>query len=194
MKFIKQIEEYKPLDDRDFNEKRVLTDYINKFSNNILTRENEFAHITSSGFIMNSELTKVLFIHHNIYNTWAWTGGHADGDTDLEYIAVKEALEETGLANIKLLFHEIASLDIIPVWPHYKRGKYVCAHMHLNAAYILIGDEKAPLKLNEAETSGVRWIPIEEIGSYSNEPYIIEIYNRLIKRAKEYKNSTDLFV
>ena len=42
-------------------------------------------------------------IHHNIYNSWSWTGGHADGDKDLLYVAIKEAKEETGVKNIKAL-------------------------------------------------------------------------------------------
>jgi hypothetical protein len=86
--FRDQIRAFIPKDDREINEKRVIEDYIKQFSNNILFRDNEFAHITSSGFIMNEKLNKVLMIHHNIYKTWAWTGGHADGDTDLLEVAI----------------------------------------------------------------------------------------------------------
>ena len=56
------------------------------------------AHMTASSWIVNEDYTKVLMIYHNIYNSWAWTGGHADGDEDLLHVAVKEAREETGLS------------------------------------------------------------------------------------------------
>lgn len=180
---------YQPINKQEEAEKRVILQYINEYPDNILLRENEFGHMTSSGFIMNKELTKVLMVHHNIYNTWAWTGGHADGDTDLLYVALKEAKEETGVVSIEPLMEEIASIDILPVWGHVKKGKYVATHMHLSVAYILIAEENQTLHINEDENSGVKWIKIEDIEKYSNEPQIIEVYHKLIKKAKSYKDN-----
>lgn len=186
MNYKEAIIAYEPINEQEEAEKRVILQYINEYPDNILLRENEFAHMTSSGFIMNKELTKVLMIHHNIYNTWAWTGGHADGDEDLLYVAIKEAKEETGVTSIEPLMEKIASVDILPVWGHVKKGKYVATHMHLSVAYILIADENQTLHINEAENSGVKWIKIEEIEKYSNEPEIIKVYHKLIEKAKAY--------
>ena len=44
-------------------------------------------------------------IYHNIYNSWAWTGGHADGNENLVEVALKEA-EEQYNKYIKLLDSE----------------------------------------------------------------------------------------
>lgn len=189
MNYKEAIMAYNPINEQEEAEKRVILQYINEYPDNILLRENEFAHMTSSGFIMNKELTKVLMIHHNIYNTWAWTGGHADGDEDLLYVAMKEAKEETGVTKIQPLMEEVASIDILPVWGHVKKGKYVATHMHLSLAYILIADEEQELHINEDENSGVKWIKIEEIEKYSNEKEIIEVYHKLINRAKAYVSS-----
>jgi len=186
MNYKEAIMAYKPINEQEEAEKRVILQYINEYPHNILLRENEFGHMTSSGFIMNEDLSKVLMIHHNIYNTWAWTGGHADGDEDLLYVAIKEAKEETGVTSIKPLMEDIASIDILPVWGHVKKGKYVATHMHLSVAYILIADENQELKVNEDETSGVKWIKIEEIEQYSSEKDIIPIYYKLIEKAKAY--------
>lgn len=187
MNYKEVIEAYKPINEQEASEKRVILDYINEYPHNILLRENEFGHLTSSGFIMNKELNKVLMVHHNIYNTWAWTGGHADGDEDLLYVAIKEAKEETGATKIEPLMEEIASIDILPVWGHVKNGKYVATHMHLSVAYILIADEAQSLHVNESENSGVRWIDISDIEKYCNEPEIVLIYHKLIKKAKAYQ-------
>ena len=186
MNYKEAIMAYKPVNEQEEAEKRVILQYINEYPHNILLRENEFGHMTSSGFIMNKDLTKVLMIHHNIYNTWAWTGGHADGDEDLLYVAMKEAKEETGVEKIEPLMEEIASIDILPVWGHMKKGKYVATHMHLSVAYILIADEDQALHINEDENSGVKWIAIEDIEKYSNETEIISIYHKLIQKAKAY--------
>lgn len=189
MNYKEAIMAYHPINEQEEAEKRVILQYINEYPDNILLRENEFAHMTSSGFIMNKELTKVLMIHHNIYNTWAWTGGHADGDEDLLYVAMKEAKEETGVTKIQPLMEDVASIDILPVWGHMKKGKYVATHMHLSLAYILIADEEQELHINEEENSGVKWIKIEEIEKYSNEKEIIKVYHKLIDRAKAYVSS-----
>ena len=186
MNYKEAIMAYQPVNEQEEAEKRVILQYINEYPHNILLRENEFGHMTSSGFIMNKDLTKVLMIHHNIYNTWAWTGGHADGDEDLLYVAMKEAKEETGVEKIEPLMEEIASIDILPVWGHMKKGKYVATHMHLSVAYILIADEDQALHINEDENSGVKWIAIEDIEKYSNETEIISIYHKLIQKAKAY--------
>lgn len=185
MEFIKQIKDYVTESEQDKNDKKIILDYISDYKNNILTRGNEIAHITSSGFILNKTCDKVLMIHHNIYNTWTWTGGHADGEENLLTTALKEAIEETGVKNIKPLTKDIHSIDILPVWGHMKRGEYVSAHLHLNASYILIADENEELFVNEEETSGLAWISIEDMSEKSNEPFLLDIYFKLINRAKK---------
>ena len=192
MDYKEAIMAYKPINEQEEAEKRVILQYINEYPHNILLRENECGHMTSSGFIMNKDLTKTLMIHHNIYNTWAWTGGHADGDEDLLYVAMKEAKEETGVTKIEPLMEEIASIDILPVWGHVKKGKYVATHMHLSVAYILIADENQELHINKDENSGVKWIPIDELETYCSEPEIIPIYYKLIEKAKAYVDHKSL--
>lgn len=184
MNYKKQIEEFIPLNEQEENDKRLVLEYIDAYPHNILLRENELAHITSSGLILNKSLDKMLMIHHNIYKTWAWTGGHADGDEDLLYIAIKEAKEETGVERFTVLINQLMSLDILPVYGHVKKGKYVSTHLHLSAAYVLIADENEKLIIKEDENSGVKWIDVHEIDKYSNEPYLIEMYKKIINRAK----------
>lgn len=184
MPFIQQIENYEPTNEQEAQDKKIILDYIKAFPSTVLTRENQVAHLTSSGFIMNRELNKVLMIHHNIYNTWAWTGGHADGDRDLLAIAIKEAKEETGVKSVEPLTGTIDSIDILPVCGHIKKGKYISVHLHLNVAYLLIADEQAALEVNQEETSGVKWLPVNELENYCNEPDIVKVYNKLIIQAK----------
>lgn len=142
-------------------------------------------HITSSGYIVNKDRTKVLMIHHNIYKTWAWTGGHADGECDLLYVALKEALEETGVKNIKPVTKKILSLDVLGVNGHIKKGNYVSSHLYLSIGYLLEADESEKLKVKEDENSGVKWLPINHLHEYSNEPHIVEIYNEFNGKIKE---------
>ena len=91
----------------------------------ILTRESLAAHMTASRFIVNEARNKTLMVHHNIYNSWSWTGGHADGDSDLLAVALREAREETGIVNVTPLSREIMSLDVLTV-PGTSRMECMC--------------------------------------------------------------------
>lgn len=184
MHYVDQIEAFHPSCEQEVNDQRMILSYIRQFPQNILTRENEIAHLTSSGLILNPELDKVLLIHHNIYNTWAWTGGHADGDSDLLEIALKEAREETGVQSIRPFSEEMFSLDICPVFGHVKKGRYVCCHQHLNSAYVLLADETATLAVKPDENSGVRWFPVAELDTVVDEPYFLAIYKKILAKVK----------
>lgn len=192
MDYIKQITEFIPANEQESQDKKVILDYIDKFQQNVLLRENEIAHITSSGFIMNESLDKVLMVHHNIRNTWAWTGGHADGDTDFLHVAIKEAKEETGIFKVRPLTKNIVSIDILPVFGHIRRNKYVNAHLHLSIAYILIAGEEETLIVNKEENSGVKWFDIAKFTIDFFDDLDVYLYNKLINRAKKEREQSGI--
>ncbi|HOP73816.1 MAG TPA: NUDIX hydrolase [Bacillota bacterium] len=188
MNYIDAITAYIPENEQERQDHKVILQYIEAFPHNVLLRENQIAHITSSGFIMNETLDRVLLIHHNIRNTWAWPGGHADGDEDLLAVAVKEAKEETGIQSIRPLSPNIASVDIFPVFGHWKHGVYVNTHLHLSIAYLLIADDKEKVRVNEAENSGVEWFPVVYFTGEHFDQHDLELYTKLIHRARQNKN------
>lgn len=186
-KLRKLIENYTPCNEQEIADKEMVLEYMDTFSDT-LTRENKVCHFTSSSWIVNKERTKVLMIYHNIYDSWAWTGGHADGDADMLHVALKEAEEETGLKNIKVLNDgNLASLEILTVDGHVKRGKYVSSHLHLNCSFILEADDEEVLQIKEDENSGVKWVDIEESIRLTNENKMKPIYAKLNERIKNLK-------
>lgn len=172
---------FKPYDEQEEKEKELIIKYIDSFDN-IFTRDNEFAHLTASCWIVNKEKTKVLMIFHNIYKAWSWVGGHADGEKDLLQVALRETTEETGVINIKPLLNDIFSLEIIGVDGHVKRGKYVGTHLHLNVTYLLEADENEKLVIKPDENSGVRWVSLTDAVKLCTEPYMKKIYDKLNKK------------
>jgi len=184
MNILKQIEEYKPYNSQEEKDKEVFLKYLNTFDN-YLSRENEYGHMTSSAFVLNKERTKILLIHHNIYNSWSWLGGHADGNSDLLHIAIKEAKEESGLKDVKPISKEILIIDTIPVQGHMKREKYVPAHVHVNVSFALEADEKEILHIKEDENSGVKWVPIDEMVKSSTESFMEYIYQKGIDKMRD---------
>ena len=63
-----KIESYVPKNEQEVQDQKVMLEYIKLFEDNILTRENDFAHFTCSGFILNETRDKVLMIYHNLYD------------------------------------------------------------------------------------------------------------------------------
>lgn len=181
------IEKFIPYNEQEEVERKIMLNYINDFDD-VLTRQNEYGHFTSSAFVLNKERTKILMIYHKIYNSWAWTGGHSDGDSDLLYVAMKEAKEETGIKNVTPISKDIYSLELINVKGHEKRGKYVGSHVHLNVTYLLEADENEEIHIKEDENSGVKWVPINEVLEMSSEPWVRDrVYAKIIDKMKKDK-------
>lgn len=145
-----------------------------------LTRENQIAHFTASAWVVNPGRDKVLMVYHNIYDSWSWTGGHADGDADLLDVAYREAREETGIETLIPLSTGPVSLEVITVDGHVKRGVYVPSHLHLNLTYLFEAPEAQMLSVKEDENSGVCWIPRDELAAYVSEPWMLKwVYAKL---------------
>ena len=184
MKIKELLENYIPYNEQEKNDKEMMLDYINTYED-VLTRDNRVCHFTASSWIVNKERTKILMIYHKIYDSWAWTGGHCDGDSDMLHVAVKEAIEETGVENFKVLSDGIFGIEIVSVDGHVKRGKYVPTHLHLNISYLLEADEHDALRIKEDENSGVKWIDINEINNVIDEPKMEPIYDKMNKKIVE---------
>ena len=185
MNLKEQIENYIPDNEQEENDKEMMLKYIDTFED-VLTRENRMCHFTASNWIVNKERTKVLMIYHNIYKSWAWTGGHADGDSDLLHVALKEVEEETGLKNLKLLSDGIFGIQILTVDSHIKRGKFVPSHLHLDCCFLLEADENEVLKIKADENSGVEWIDIDKSIEITNEAKMKPIYTKLNEKIIHY--------
>lgn len=179
-----QINSYEPLTEKEKNDKDVIMEFM-KNNDNCLLRDNKIAHFTTSAWIVNKKRDKVLMIFHNIYNSWAWVGGHADGDSNLLHVVKKEIEEETGITNLKQLYDGIYGLNIVTVESHIKRGNQVNAHLHFDIEYLFEADENDKLRIKEDENSNVGWIPIHEVNKYTTEEKMKPIYDYLISKLKK---------
>ena len=176
---------FQPGDEREAQEQRMILGMIDRLGDAILTRESEIAHMTASSIIVSKDRRRTLMAFHRIYNSWAWTGGHADGEDDFEAVARREAQEETGISGLRRLGGGIASLEILPVWAHVRRGKPVGSHLHLNVSYLFEADDSLPLRVREDENSAVGWLAVDRLGESVSEPPMLPVYERLLRRAND---------
>lgn len=183
-KTIEMLKNYIPYNEQEKEDIKLIIKAEEIFGN-ILTRENNFCHLTSSAFVINKQHSKVLCIYHNIYKSWGWVGGHADGDDDMLYVAQKETREETSLQNFKAISNMPISVEILPVKSHIRKGKYVPAHQHLNITYLFEADENDVIHILEDENSNIGWLTFDELLDNSDEPYMIPVYQKIIEKVKQ---------
>ena len=180
MNLKEKIENYKPFNEQEENDKEQMLKFIDSFDD-VLTRNNTFGHFSSSAFVVNKERSKMVVVYHNIYDAWIYPGGHADGEDDLLSVAVREVEEETGL-KVKILDNNIYGIQSLPVKGHVKRGKYVSAHTHFDAVYLLEADDTIPLVFREDESKGAKWIPLEDADNKTMCDFIRPVHKKLVKK------------
>ncbi len=187
LRLIEEIENYRPSNEMEERDKELILGALLR-EENVFSRENTLCHMTASAWITSPDRTKVLMAYHNIYDSWSWLGGHADGDTDLLRVALKEAKEESGLRTVRPLMRDIFSLEVLTVDGHMKKGKYVSSHLHLNLTYLLEGDDREMVHAKEDENRGVRWFSPEDAVAASSEPWFREhIYSKLNEKLYAYR-------
>ena len=181
---IRDIERYIPFNEQEERDKTLILDWICN-NENAFSRDNVVAHMTSSAWVVNKDRSKVLMVYHNIYNSWSWLGGHADDETDLLSVAIREVKEEAGILNVQPVSNDIFSMESLTVDGHVKKGEYVSSHLHLNITYLLEADSEEAVTVNEDENSGVAWFASEEALEKSTEPWFVKnVYTKLLNKMK----------
>lgn len=184
MRLFDEIRNYKPANEQEERDKEQMLRFMAD-NPDYLSRENQIAHFSASVWTVNKERTKTLMVYHNIYNSWSWIGGHADGIEDLCSVAMRELQEETGIRHAVLVSPDILSLETLTVNGHVKRGNYVPSHLHFNVTYLAEADEQEELIVKADENQAVRWWTFEEALTVPSEEWMVErVYRKLIERSK----------
>ena len=117
------------------------------------------AHVTASAVVLDAASGAVLLHLHRRLDRWLQPGGHIDPDERPEDAAIRETLEETGVAVV----HPPSG----PVVLHLDEHPGPDAHIHLDLRYLLLADRSAP-RVAEGETTGrgtgptLRWATPDE--------------------------------
>lgn len=184
MNLVEKIRAYQPYNEQEEQDKALILHCL-ETEQNIFTRENPLVHMTASGWVVNKTRDKVLMVHHNIYNSWSWMGGHADGEEDPLKTAIREVQEESGVKQVTPVSEEIFSLESLTVDGHVKKGRFVSSHIHLNITYLLEADEEEALAVKPDENSAVAWFGLEEAVEKSKEPWFqANVYTKLNEKLK----------
>jgi 8-oxo-dGTP pyrophosphatase MutT (NUDIX family) len=132
-------------------------------------------HITGSAWIVDAARQSVLLTHHAKLNKWLQPGGHADGNENVFAVALREAEEETGVKQFKLLSPGIFDLDIhiIPARNDFPE------HWHYDVRFLLEANPAEALVITE-ESHDLQWIPLNQLSSYTSQESMLRMQQKAL--------------
>jgi 8-oxo-dGTP pyrophosphatase MutT (NUDIX family) len=134
-------------------------------------------HVTGSAWVLSPDHRCVLLTHHAKLGRWLQLGGHADGETDPYAVALREAREESGLADFRPLAARGIPLPLdvdvheIPARPGEP------AHFHHDIRYALVATSGAPPVRSE-ESRDLRWVSRDRLTDYSDEESLLRLEDK----------------
>ena len=149
--------------------------WIEKHWDFAFVKENLEGHITGSIFIINPDKTKILLIFHKKLQKWLQFWGHADGEKNIQNVAIREFQEESGILIAPKILWDILHVDVHDV-PEYK---WKPEHRHFDIRYLWIIDDTIPLFRQEEEVDDIRWFAIDEVENYNNESSMMNCILRI---------------
>lgn len=108
-------------------------------------------HLTASALVLDSRGERVLLTFHRKLGKWLQLGGHCDGDADLAAVALREAIEESGIEDLAIDPMPI-DLDIHPI--PARKGEP--EHLHLDTRFLVHAADGAIERASE-ESIQLRW-------------------------------------
>ena len=124
---------------------------------NPYVRERLAGHFTASCWLVDRSGDKALLTHHRKLGMWLQLGGHADGERDLQVVALKEAEEESGLSGLSIA---AGIFDLDRHWIPEHKG--VPAHWHYDVRYVVHAGEDEAYTVSE-ESHDLAWRTIADL-------------------------------
>jgi 8-oxo-dGTP pyrophosphatase MutT (NUDIX family) len=143
-------------------------------------------HVTASCWILSHDRNHFLLTHHRKLRRWLQLGGHADGDTDVLRVALREAREESGMHDFSLIdpageptvdLRACLPIDVdvhgIPARPGEP------AHDHHDVRFVLVAGPAQSLVMSD-ESSDLAWFGIDELAYLDVDESLLRLARKAI--------------
>lgn len=136
-------------------------------------------HVTGSAWIASPERDRWLLVHHRKLDRWLQPGGHADGQSDVASVALREAEEETGLKELRLAAEAPLDLDVHVIPARYDAAGQLLepAHEHHDVRFLVIAAAAATPQVSD-ESHAVRWFTDAELLAATDEESVLRLWRK----------------
>ena len=132
-------------------------------------------HLTGSALVVDPSDRRILVLFHTKLQRWLQPGGHADGDGDLARVALREAIEETGIAGLRVCEPPV-DLDVHVVDPPAED-----AHEHHDVRYLVVAPPGA-VAVGNHESEVLRWVHRHELEELGADRGLLRLADRALER------------
>ena len=160
---------HQPFNQEEAKFKQQMIKFINQ-NPDCFERSLLIGHITGSAWIVDKSRKFTLLTHHRKLDKWFQTGGHCDGNSDVLNVAMKEAMEETGLTDIQAISSTIFDIDIHEI----PERKGIPTHLHYDVRFLLEADMNELLIIS-TESSDLAWVEISKVSQLNDSQSIMRM-------------------
>ncbi len=127
-------------------------------------------HVTASAWLVDAPGERTLLTHHRKLKRWLQLGGHLEGDSDVLTAALREAREESGLADLEPVSDEIFDLDIHSIPARSEEP----AHEHYDVRFALRATGDSTFTVSD-ESRALAWVPLDALQTVTDEASILRM-------------------
>jgi 8-oxo-dGTP pyrophosphatase MutT (NUDIX family) len=143
-------------------------------------------HITGAAWIVSADRRRALLAHHRKLDRWLQLGGHADGQVEVEQVALREACEESGMSGFDFVPIEGSLLpldvDVHDIPARYDDdGRLIeDAHEHHDIRFLLVAPAGQEIRASD-ESHDVAWFTPDEIVELTAEESVLRMLRKAIE-------------
>jgi 8-oxo-dGTP pyrophosphatase MutT (NUDIX family) len=163
---------HRPADAGESGALRATVEFV-RANPSCFERTLQVGHVTGSAWVVSGDGSAVVLLHHGKLRRWLQPGGHADGDSDVARVALREAREETSLGSLRFGGRGIFDVDVheIP-----ERGPEP-AHLHYDVRFLFFAD-RAEDPLPSDESRDALWLGLEDARRMAPEESILRMIRK----------------
>ena len=178
---VSMLDAHQPADEKETRDIAFIKELIARHPN-IISMNCEVGHITASALIVDARSNRTLLHFHKRLGRWLQVGGHAEYETDIAAVALREAREETGLTDLEFYPREAPAVPIDYDVHSIPQQGDMPAHLHLDFRYLLLTRQPQALAPASGESTRFRWLTFDEALALEQE--IDESLRRLLRKGQ----------